>query len=691
MANVYYSDTLGTNLNVFEKKTKGGDSFYYIYLNKDKINDKEVGKLTKIMQDVLPNASIKTKKGKIAYQISWSYNSPTPLTAEKTFFEEIFSYLSGYGYMDDYQPKAKKSGQTKLKRVGVVPPPAPAKTEFKVGDTFRYLGSVIKKNQPAIYEVSEISDDKIYLINFEQRGSQFFWVTTDLGKEMIKDGEIEFINTSTPSNKIIISKISTLEIDDLFQNQFEKLYRVVKIVADNGLEYIEGKIENLTDSTIIILETYNKIKDDFVRLRYSLKELNEYIEIGRFEFFGKVKNGDKFINSTMERDVINVDANNDVTFNITIIGALKPSDTDYLTLKVFITSLLRQNYKFHERESLPQINTIQPPQAMVSDTEIDALKKDLGDLLFLKTKISDLDFEEKINISTDISDLQKKIDNLNEKIFEQVVGDYDFFDRLFDQSFTPLKNRYDMVITTNTSPEILSPSGEISDFDEELQRIINSKEFKEWFGDWRNAFFYRNLEDFGGLNVSKVLNSKFEPQLVWHGTNNEFSYFDFENFPANYFAVNREYSEFFAINKGTEGYVLPFFLNIKNPLDLSEFGIENVSTKDFFDWMYLMTGMTPEQLEINPLFLDPSAPPSPIWVYIRNNPTMLKKISDGNVFDGIKFYEFNPNADRQDKLAYETLAYIVFNPHQVKLADPSRGDIMLASLKSFMLKRGGKI
>jgi len=133
-------------------------------------------------------------------------------------------------------------------------------------------------------------------------------------------------------------------------------------------------------------------------------------------------------------------------------------------------------------------------------------------------------------------------------------------------------------------------------------------------------------------------------------------------------------------------------LDIKNPLDLTSFGNNFVSTKDFFDWMYLMTGISAEELEVNPMFLDPSYPSSPIWHFIRNNPTTLQKIAKGRVYDGIKFYEFNPNEENNpDKKAYETLAYIIFDPHQAKLADPSRGEILLASLKSFMLKRGGKI
>lgn len=323
-------------------------------------------------------------------------------------------------------------------------------------------------------------------------------------------------------------------------------------------------------------------------------------------------------------------------------------------------------------------------------SEKSKLKKELKDLVELKDLISDIDFEDKVNVSTLIIKTQNKINDIIAKEVEQRIGETKIIDELFEQSFTPLLSRYDDKMEKNDLIELVAPNGQMSDLNEDITNLVNSELFKEWFGDFKTAYFYRNLPDFGGIRVSKVLSEKFEPLVLWHGTNKQFSYFRFDNFPAAYFAVNRKYSDFFATARGGEGYVLPFFVNITNPLDLSIFGIDSVKPKDFFDWMYLKTGMTPEELEVNPIMIEPSMKPIPIWMYLRNNISMLKKIAEMGVYDGIKFYEFNPNIDPNDE-AYQTLAYITFSPHQSKLADPDRGQIMLASLKSFMLKKGGKV
>jgi hypothetical protein len=934
MAQIYYIDTLGSNLNVFEKKTKGSEHSYYIYLNKKLITEADIGQLTKTMQNFIPVSDLRVgiKRGKMAFQVIWSYLVPTPLSKQEELFNVIFNWLKDFGYVDTYQPKTTKTSTTSTTRVQTISLP---NKQLQVGDEFYFMSTTFDKLKSfkPLYKLDSISNSGILAVSwideFGKAHTLNNWISKEDAEKYVKSGTITFpeVTTTTSTTTKPINK--DYKVDDFFITDVSKgtisrivsiypnkdvktmawsskgyifslydkdsidknldsgkwevlkvsrgdkflsvsglaIFHVImdyggspsiepKVVFDlinpttnrvedgnvekslydfnsdlikNGFDYIgnefssntsgvqtqytpiqvgdefvftlipfkpdadelknvrrvigidfnrqdqeieyesrngnnylmglsqarqyidegnmivtkkvnqsnstpQGKItslsyydlfrrlddgklfrvlnvigvldkndkfEKIQDSDLVDLESYEGVAKDFMVQHIPLSGLNKNIEDGILEYLGQVREGDSFmsVDEGVERYVIRVDDYpHDVVYNVNDISVYPPKSNAIgvsLVMNVFTKTLIEYNYKLNSRKNtISNTNVASPtitPKPKINSDEIDALKKEIADLLFLKNGISDLDFEEKINISTEISQTQRKIDDLTEKLFEERVGDENFFDKLFDQSFTPLKDRYDMEIVKNTLPEIISPSGQMSDLDESLQMIANSNDFKNWFGDWRNAYFYRNLDDFGGLNVSKVMTDKFEPQLVWHGTNNEFSYFDFEMFPANYFAVNKEYSEFFAINKGSSGYVLPFFLNIKNPLDLSDFGIGKVSSKDFFDWMFLMTGMTPEELEVNPLFLDPTLPPNPIWVYIRNNPTMLKKIAQGNVYDGIKFYEFNPNVDPSDKLAYETLAYIIFDPHQAKLADPNRGEILLSSLKSFMLKRGGKI
>ena len=107
-------------------------------------------------------------------------------------------------------------------------------------------------------------------------------------------------------------------------------------------------------------------------------------------------------------------------------------------------------------------------------------------------------------------------------------------------------------------------------------------------------------------------------------------------------------------------------------------------------YLFLKTGLSMDDLEVNPAFKDPKFPPCETWMYIRNNAAMLKKLSQSHVFDGIHFYETNPSVPKGYP-AHVTEAYIAFRADQCKIADPERGKQLLASLKSFVLKRGGKI
>lgn len=322
--------------------------------------------------------------------------------------------------------------------------------------------------------------------------------------------------------------------------------------------------------------------------------------------------------------------------------------------------------------------------------ELEEVKKSISELLEIRSTINDIQFEEKVEINNLIAKKQAEANRIIAKRLEERLGSTKMIDDLFEQSFLPLKSRYNEAIKQNEKIELVAPNGETSDLNEGQQEIVNSSSFEDWFGDFKTAYLYRNLSDNGGIGVSKVLSKKHEPLIVYHGTNMPFSYFMFDKFPAAYFAERKEYSEYFATGRGGgDGYVIPFFLNIRNPLDLSRFGIEEVSVDDFFDEVFLQTGLSKEDFQLNPAFSNSKLPPMWAWAYLRNNPGMLKKLAETKIVDGIVFYENNPAIADKSSLAYQTKAYIVFSPHQIKIADPDRGGVLLASLKSFMLKKGG--
>lgn len=322
------------------------------------------------------------------------------------------------------------------------------------------------------------------------------------------------------------------------------------------------------------------------------------------------------------------------------------------------------------------------------EDEIKSLNKQISDLVFLRSLLLPIDFEKKIELGQRIAEKQKTLNELNFKLVERRLGSKDIFDELFEQSFVEIKHTYTDT-KGDADTDYFAPNGQKSELSDELSIMIRTPQFKEWFGDWEMAYLYKDTDV--KIPCSKVVNANYEPMVVWHGTGAEFSYFRFDKFPATYFAKKKAYSDWFAdMQGGGDGYTIPFFLDIKNPLDLRHFGTRKVTSKEFFDFIFLKTGLDMDMLEVNPIFMSNSFPPNETWVYLRNNAKMLKKLSESKMNDGIMFFETNPSVPLGEE-AHETEAYIIFNANQSKIASTDRGMLLLSSLKSFLLKRGGQI
>jgi hypothetical protein len=321
-------------------------------------------------------------------------------------------------------------------------------------------------------------------------------------------------------------------------------------------------------------------------------------------------------------------------------------------------------------------------------SEKDLLVEQYNDVLFLISVTPTTDTENMLSLKPKARELKDAIDLIDLELRKKAQTELTLLDELFDASTIKPQERYKFMPYTDG----FAPDGQPTALPKNVYNWTMSEEFQNWFGNFTLAYNYRN-SSYENVPCSVVVNKNYEPLIVYHGTGSEFSFFKFDSFPAMYFAENEAYSNWFAEMKGqqngTQGYVYPFVLNIRTPLDLTLFEANKISATEFIDWMYLQTGLDENELKVNKALLDPSVK-NQAWVYLRNSPEMLKVLRDKNVCDGIIYYEDNPSVDVSSP-AYMTKAYIVFNANSAKIANNERHIQTIPAMRSFFLKRGGKL
>jgi len=184
---------------------------------------------------------------------------------------------------------------------------------------------------------------------------------------------------------------------------------------------------------------------------------------------------------------------------------------------------------------------------------------------------------------------------------------------------------------------------------------------------------------------SKVVDAEGEPLKVYHGTTKgEFSKWNFRLFPGAYFAENKSYSEWFA--QGQNMYEC--YLRVLNPMDLRLFGVDLVKYEELETYLSLKYNY---DMPDNPMLRIASKQSGGLWLwrYLRSNPDWLNVIKNDKKFDGIMFYENNPDDLLPDGKENVTPAWLVFNANQIKAA---KGN-MTYSLSSddIRFKKGGEI
>lgn len=109
---------------------------------------------------------------------------------------------------------------------------------------------------------------------------------------------------------------------------------------------------------------------------------------------------------------------------------------------------------------------------------------------------------------------------------------------------------------------LVAPNGPISNLNEQNWKIVRTRSFKEWFGDWQSETG----------DASKIVDRNGEPFLVYHETAHDFNSFDDSKIGSSNDTGYYGAGHYFATNKGIPGFysgqeqiVIRAFLNIRRP------------------------------------------------------------------------------------------------------------------------------
>ena len=308
---------------------------------------------------------------------------------------------------------------------------------------------------------------------------------------------------------------------------------------------------------------------------------------------------------------------------------------------------------------------------------------------FLTSRINDLSLElnvKKLILSREeISFYQREINkfiqllrDVNEK--EQASKTIsERFDAIYSVKFGDFKKEF-------PTADLKSINGLTTELTEQEYLDVRTPEFKAFFGDWQNAYLTNNYD-----SVSKVINEKTkEPIPVYHGTNVLFTNWKtYETNNAHYFAVRRDFSDFFATtweertdksaldsqtikslnpNKGT--FMFRCFIDVKNPIDFSKFGVEKYPVSDFLTYLKINYNIADYDFWTNISFKDSVDKDTMVyaWQIIRLWQSFTQYVKLFTMHDGYIFYEFLPDSPKLS-LDDASLCYCAFDSNQIKFND----------------------
>jgi hypothetical protein len=292
---------------------------------------------------------------------------------------------------------------------------------------------------------------------------------------------------------------------------------------------------------------------------------------------------------------------------------------------------------------------------------------------------------ERLDILKKVADIEKQIKNIEDM---KKGGTFYMLAKILEklergESWKLLEQSQDVI--TNQIPQ------------SEIDIIIRSQKFKNWFGDWEKALINDEFD-----NVSKALTNGI-PSVYHHGARRiKYTYREVSN-GVLYLAENVSYAIWFSQNATAQteegNYLTECFVNIKNPIDLTAFHVNRVDLGDivrYVDAIYPLAKIydfIPAQVA---LLIKTNQPTNVVmwaWQLIRSYAKFVNHIKENTPYDGFLYYENNPsdqvvNPTTGQSEENVTKAVAIFKSHQVKVVDAVLFD---GGLDDWRFENGGKI
>lgn len=329
---------------------------------------------------------------------------------------------------------------------------------------------------------------------------------------------------------------------------------------------------------------------------------------------------------------------------------------------------------------------------------------------YLNSRIADLtkelNFKKPRLSNEEIGFYQRDINNLIYKLRINNERELDRMDYSLRLSEAYSLKWGDINAEYKPSSDLLAPNGLSTKLTDNEWANVRSDYFSSFFGDWRLA---NEIGDFSG--VSKVIDPETkEPMPVYHGTNVLFTEWKtYKTNNAHYFAKNRDFSQWFAeqwskgrgdvsakdsnllkaLNPNKGEYLYRCFLDIKNPIDFSRFGVEKRPVSDFLMFLQINYNIGDFDFWTNFRLFNNLAQDTLVysWMIIRNWQSFTEYIKMATTYDGYIFYEYHPEKVGTG-LDGASLSYCAFDSNQIKFTTATEFNALITDSR---FEQGGKL